>query len=63
MLDLIIRGANLPDGRQGVDIGIQGDRIATIEPALKASAAREIDAKGRLVSPPFVDAHFHMDAT
>lgn len=63
MLDLIIRGANLPDGRQGIDIGIEGDKIAAVEPALKASAAKEIDAKGRVVSPPFVDAHFHMDAT
>jgi cytosine deaminase len=63
MLDLIIRGANLPDGRQGMDIGIQGGRIASVEPALKASAGREIDAKGRLVTPPFVDAHFHMDST
>ena len=63
MLDLIIRGANLPDGRQGIDIGIQGDKIVAVEPALKASAAKEIDAKGRLVSPPFIDPHFHMDAT
>lgn len=63
MLDLIIRGANLPDGRQGIDIGIQGELIATVEPALKANGAKEIDAKGRLVTPPFVDAHFHMDAT
>ncbi|HKP23488.1 MAG TPA: amidohydrolase family protein [Dongiaceae bacterium] len=63
MLDLIIRGANLPDGRQGMDIGIQGGKIASVEPALKASAGQEIDAKGRLVTPPFVDAHFHMDAT
>jgi cytosine deaminase len=63
MLDLIIRGANLPDGRQGIDIGIQSGKIARVEPALKATAGQEIDAKGRLVSPPFVDAHFHMDAT
>jgi cytosine/creatinine deaminase len=63
MLDLIIRGANLPDGRQNIDIGIQGGKIASVEPALKASAGQEIDAKGRLVTPPFVDAHFHMDAT
>src|SRR5919106_1782710 len=63
MLDLIIRGANLPDGRQNIDIGIQGGKIARVEPALKATAGKEIDAKGRLVSPPFVDAHFHMDAT
>ncbi len=63
MLDVILRGANLPDGRQNVDIGIAGGKIAAIEPALKATAGKEIDAKGRLVSPPFVDAHFHMDAT
>jgi cytosine deaminase len=63
MLDLIIRGANLPDGRQGIDIGIEGGKIMTIGPALNATAGKEIDAKGRLVTPPFVDAHFHMDAT
>jgi cytosine deaminase len=63
MLDLIIRGANLPDGRRDIDIGIEGGKIATVEPSLKGSAGKEIDAKGRLVTPPFVDAHFHMDAT
>ncbi len=63
MLDLIIRGANLPDGRQGIDIGIEGGKIASVEPALKATAGQEIDAQGRLVTPPFADAHFHMDAT
>jgi hypothetical protein len=52
MLDLIIRGANLPDGRQNIDIGIEGGKIASVEPALKASAGQEIDAKGRLVTPP-----------
>lgn len=63
MLDVILRGANLPDGRKGIDIGIASGKIAVVEPALKASATQEIDAKGRLVTPPFVDAHFHMDAT
>ncbi|WP_439814986.1 cytosine deaminase [Zavarzinia sp. CC-PAN008] len=62
-LDTIIRGANLPDGRTGIDIGIKDGRIAALEPALAATAAAEIDATGRLVTPPFVDAHFHMDAT
>lgn len=62
-MDLIVRKGNLPDGRQGVDIGIKGGKIAAVEPALKATGAREIDAAGCLVSPPFVDAHFHMDAT
>ncbi|MGH6927448.1 MAG: amidohydrolase family protein, partial [Dongiaceae bacterium] len=62
-MDLIIRGANLPDGRTGIDIGIVGDRIAAVERHLQAKGTREIDARGRLASPPFVDAHFHMDAT
>jgi cytosine deaminase len=62
-MDLIIRNGNLPDGRTGIDIGVKGERIVAIEPKLQATAAREIDASGRLVSPPFVDAHFHMDAT
>ncbi|MGO8204763.1 cytosine deaminase, partial [Rhizobium ruizarguesonis] len=63
MLDLIVRNANLPDGRKGIDIGIQGGKIITAEPNLQAQAQEEIDASGRLVSPPFVDPHFHMDAT
>ncbi len=63
MLDLILRNGTLPDGRTGIDIGILGDRIKAVEPALKAPAAAEVDAAGQLVTPPFVDAHFHMDST
>jgi len=62
-MDLILRHANLPDGRRDVDIGIDAGRIVAVASALGASAAQEIDVRGRLVSPPFVDAHFHMDAT
>jgi len=62
-MDLIIRNANLPDGRVGIDIGIKDGKIVTLEAALTAKAQEEIDASGYLVSPPFVDAHFHMDAT
>ena len=63
MLDLIVRGANLPDGRTGIDIAVRDGRIAEVGPSIKAKASREIDASGRLVTPPFVDAHFHMDST
>jgi len=62
-MDLILRGATLPDGRSGLDIGIAGERIMAVEPRIEARGAREIDATGRLVTPPFVDAHFHMDST
>ena len=61
--DLILRGATLPDGRTGVDIAARGGRIVAIERAIEAEAAVVIDAEGRLVAPPFVDCHFHMDAT
>ncbi|WP_319519210.1 amidohydrolase family protein [uncultured Martelella sp.] len=63
MFDLIIKNANLPDGRRGIDIGIAGGRITAIEKTLAAEAGEVIDATNRLVSPPFVDPHFHMDAT
>ena len=62
-MDLILRGANLPDGRTRIDIAGKGGKIAAVEAGIGASAAREIDVTGRLVSPPFVDSHFHMDAT
>ncbi len=63
MLDLILRNANLPDGRTGQDIAIEGGKIAEISPHIPAAAIAEIDAAGYLVTPPFVDPHFHMDAT
>ncbi|MDJ0819201.1 MAG: amidohydrolase family protein, partial [Desulfobacterales bacterium] len=63
MLDLIIRNANLVDGRTGVDIGVANGLIAEVAPRLDAGGQREIDATGRLVSAPFVDSHFHLDST
>lgn len=62
MLDLLLRGARLPDGRV-VDLGVQGGRVAALAPRLEAEAARVVDATGRLLAPPFADPHFHMDAT
>ena len=63
MLDLIIRNATLADGRRGVDIAVKDGRIAELAPAIEADAVEAIDAAGHLVTPPFVDSHFHMDAT
>ena len=61
---LLIRNAALPDGRTGQDVLVQGDRIAAIGPGLpQPEGAELIEAHGMLLSPPFVDAHFHMDAT
>ncbi|HXV30192.1 MAG TPA: amidohydrolase family protein [Sinorhizobium sp.] len=63
MFDLIVRNANLPDGRNGIDLGIKGGKITEVATRIEATAGEEIDAAGRLVSPPFADPHFHMDAT
>ena len=60
MFDLLIKGGTMPDGTIA-DIGIKGDRISAVG-RLDGPAARVIDATGDLVSPPFVDPHFHMDA-
>ncbi len=60
----LIRNATLPDGRTGQDLLCEGGRIAAVGPQLTAPPQAElIDAQGWLISPPFVDAHFHMDAT
>ncbi len=61
MFDLLVKGGILPDGTVA-DIGITGARIAAVG-KLDAQAGRVIDATGDLVAPPFVDPHFHMDAT
>ncbi len=63
MLDLIIRNANLPDGRKGVDIAIKDGKLLEISPYIDASAHRTLELDNWLVSAPFVDPHFHMDAT
>ncbi len=63
MLDLLITNAQLPDGRSGMSVGVLDGRIAAVEPGWSAPAHQLLDAGGLLLSPPFVDAHFHLDAT
>jgi cytosine deaminase len=61
---LLVRNVRLPDGRHGIDVLAQAGHIAALGPALAAPPGADvIDGQGWLLSPPFVDAHFHMDAT
>ncbi|NDY90007.1 amidohydrolase family protein [Ideonella livida] len=65
MLDLLITHATLPDGRTGQGVAVQDGLICDIGPHLSATNApahQVVDAQGQLLSPPFVDAHFHLDA-
>jgi cytosine deaminase len=63
-MDLIVRQARRAGADpEPVDIAIDGGLVALVAPHVDAVAAVEIDAAGRLVTPPFVDSHFHLDAT
>jgi cytosine deaminase len=60
--DLILKGGRLPNGKIA-DIAIEKDKISAVEPTITTEAKETVDVSGNLVSPPFVDPHFHMDAT
>ena len=64
MLDLLITGATVHDGdgspARRADVGVEGGRIATVEPTLEgASAAEVVEADGLVLCPGFVDLHAH----
>lgn len=62
--DLVIRNGTVIDGtrkkRFKADVAIKDGKIARIG-KIGASSAEEIDARGRIVSPGFIDAHTHDD--
>jgi N-acyl-D-aspartate/D-glutamate deacylase len=62
--DLVLRGGTVFDGSGGApyeaDIGIRAGQIAAIG-AVASAGAEEIDARGRIVTPGFVDIHTHYD--
>ena len=65
MIDLLITNASLPDGRTGMSVAVQNGKIVEVTqgPIAGAQAAQTVDAGGCLLTPPFCDPHFHMDAT
>src|SRR5258708_429599 len=62
--DLVIRGGTVADGNGGelfeADVAITGGRISEVG-KVSAKGRQEIDAKGKLVAPGFVDVHTHYD--
>ncbi len=62
--DLVVRGGTLVDGTGGdmfeADVAVNGTRIAAVGKSLGRGKA-EIDARGKLVTPGFVDIHTHYD--
>ena len=63
--DLLIRGGLVIDGsgspRVAADVAIDGDAITAMGRLDDATAATEIDARGRIVAPGFIDGHTHPD--
>jgi N-acyl-D-aspartate/D-glutamate deacylase len=62
--DLVIRGGTVADGRGGelfeADVAISGGLITEVG-KVAATGQEEIDARGKLVTPGFVDVHTHYD--
>ena len=58
-----IQNALLDRSMQVVNIGIKDGVISKISTGEIGEADQTIDARGKLVVPPFFDAHFHLDNT
>ena len=63
LYDVVIRGGTIYDGSGGTpyvaDIAVRGDRIVVIAPHLAGSGRTEIDARGKAVSPGFINMLAH----
>lgn len=66
-MELIIRNVKLP--RQNpyaagktVDIGVDNGTFSAVQPGVAETGKTEIDGRGSIISPPFIDPHIHLDA-
>ena len=59
MLDLLVTNASLFDGCIYMSVAVQAGKIVEVKEGLTAPAHETLDAGGMLLSPPFIDAHFH----
>lgn len=66
--DLLLSGATLVDVATGelraADVGIVGDRIASVHPrGARRDAAEVLELPGRFLAPGFIDSHMHVESS
>jgi len=65
--DLVLRGGSVVDGSgvaaRPADVGIRAGRIAGVGDLAAAESGDELDCRGLVVSPGFIDVHTHSDFT
>jgi len=62
-MDLLLRNARLLGADRPVDVAIAAGRVSAVAEGLPdGDAAEVIDLEGRLVTPPLVEPHLHLDA-
>lgn len=62
-MDLLLKNARLPEAQQLFDVAVSGDRVSAIREARSGlQADQTFNCDGNLLSPRFVDSHFHLDA-
>jgi N-acyl-D-aspartate/D-glutamate deacylase len=63
--DVVFRGGRVVDGTGNpwvhADVAVRGDRIAVVGRVPAGAGRREVDARGLVVAPGFIDAHSHSD--
>src|ERR1039457_1912384 len=60
MIDLILRNARVAGQDTLTDLGVEHGRIVAVDDG--AAATEVLDLAGRLVTPPLVEPHIHLDA-
>lgn len=61
MYDLVIRSA-LMDGKP-IDIAVADSKIISIEESIREKGLMEYDASSKMISPPYIESHVHLDTT
>jgi len=61
MFDLLLREVNIEREPAPVDVAVNGGVIVDRRPDIDGSALQEIEGRGRLLIPGFVESHLHLD--